>query len=867
MLNPGGASVYSTATTTYNALDQATRVFEQAGSSGAGQETLMSYDGHGRLASSKAPAQTGPTLYTYYADDAAKGVTDARGAAATYTYDDNRHLVTGVAYAAPSPIPTPPPVSYAYDAAGNRKSMTDGSGTHTYEYDALSRLTSEGRQFAGLPGTYTLSYQYAKTDILEKITDQSGGASVSYAYNGAGQLTGVTGTGYSYSEFVNNAWVEHNVPTFASSVQYRAWGGLRDLDYGSGAHHHMSYDARLQASSFALSNITSSLTQSPFTQITSLTWNYDYYADGNVRHAYDLADNRFDRAYDYDHVGKLKEAYSGREARGEAIPQGTEPDSPYRMSYSYDALGHQLQQTGRVWWRNLSGHTYSYSNDRVGGWSYDAAGQVVTDSRGENRYDAAGERVWVSTGIVGGGPFIPQYPAAEEANTFDGDAQPVKTLTTLRTEHYESTTQPDQPTSVTEEQSSVYYLRSSALGGYVVAEMDGEGRRTKAYVYAGGRRLAEQTFNYSLITSQAVRSIKWQTQNPVTGSWVETSPGGYAARREMDARGAEVGAAPPAHPLGTEPPPSQFVLRSPSYIQIEGGQTGEMELGMQAYEDFYLNKKFGKGAGPGESYRQVEDRLRQQQAMGAQFLFGLERMQANMPGGSMQYERVDQYEMRQVNEGGGMGLVSVSHSYRARGGMSFAHAARQKQPQNSVPTPTPEPCDVQAPTDPNDNAVAAVLLGEATDRAFLGTNQYTIAQSQQDYSGRVAAFSNPQGEVITMNHLRGEMYSMVSTLVNRFRDPQGRFGSSWQEVATQSGQFAYNRGLGMLNKLGAKGSENCEKLRMALEAIQAITQFGVTDSSILYWKAVRQGRKPAFIRPWEEGDRIRFAHTDFSINN
>lgn len=52
-------SVYATRTDTYNARDQITRIFVQQGSSGAGQETLMTYDGHGRVSLLRANRQRG----------------------------------------------------------------------------------------------------------------------------------------------------------------------------------------------------------------------------------------------------------------------------------------------------------------------------------------------------------------------------------------------------------------------------------------------------------------------------------------------------------------------------------------------------------------------------------------------------------------------------------------------------------------------------------------------------------------------------------------------------------------------------------------------------------------------------------------
>ena len=55
----------------------------------------------------------------------------------TYTYDELNRL-TGVAY----PIGNPANVTYTYDAMGNRLTLTEGGVTTNYVYDNADRLTS-----------------------------------------------------------------------------------------------------------------------------------------------------------------------------------------------------------------------------------------------------------------------------------------------------------------------------------------------------------------------------------------------------------------------------------------------------------------------------------------------------------------------------------------------------------------------------------------------------------------------------------------------------------------------------------------------------------------------------------------------------
>ena len=131
------------------------------------------------------------TTYTYNDDDTMHSVTDARDASATYSYY-NRHLVHTIEYHAPSGLTSTPNVLFEYDAAGNRTSMSDGTGSCTYAYDTLSRMTSETHHFNDLAssstgGNYTLSYAYNLGSELTSITDAFN-TQVGYTYDSAGRF-------------------------------------------------------------------------------------------------------------------------------------------------------------------------------------------------------------------------------------------------------------------------------------------------------------------------------------------------------------------------------------------------------------------------------------------------------------------------------------------------------------------------------------------------------------------------------------------------------------------------------------------------------------------------------------------------------
>jgi YD repeat-containing protein len=530
------SSVYSTRKNTYNARDQITSVKQYQGldSSGVYQEVVKTYDGYGRLATQKDPIQTTATAYTYNAVNQPLTVTDARGATQTFTYN-NRNLPTQIAYSNYwQPLTA---ITVGYDAAGNRTSMTDGTGSKTYQYNQLSQLTSETRQFTGLSGSFTLSYEYNLAGALKAFTDHAG-SRVDYAFNNLGMLTGVTGSG------------AHSLPTYLSNIAYRASGAIKDMNFGNGAHQHLNFNSRLLNTSMTLSNGS-----------ISATWSFDYYADGKIQKVTDSQNSIFDRAFDYDHIGRLQEARTGSEARG-----GSAPDGPFKQTYTYDVWENTTARSYRIWSSSMQSDGGTFTNNRRQFWTYDNEGNLGSDPDASYGYDAAGrQNHFVSNVTVGGWPTEhPQQPAMEILQTFDGDSASAKKTTINRWEEYLN-----EEVQIHQSTSSVYYLRSTALGK-VIAGLDETGYKRQGYVFAGGMQIATQHvwnpgFGYD---------VELTTTSPATGS--EYMVGGpYLGRKELDPLGADV-TAPPQPQLLMEP-----VFYNPKFdqmlLQIEGGPSDEYE--------------------------------------------------------------------------------------------------------------------------------------------------------------------------------------------------------------------------------------------------------------------------------------------------
>jgi YD repeat-containing protein len=533
-------TVYSTTESILNALDQPAfvRRFQGSDQSGVYQETAVGYDGYARLQSRHAPDQDAghSTTYSYNPDDTLNTVTDARGATATYSYNDSRRLVTGISYSAPSGVTAPPSVTFGYDAAGNRTSMTtanNAGGSITYGYDSLSRLKSEARQFPGLSGTYTLSYQYNLANALTQVSDVTGGTSFTYTIDTAGRVTQVDSAGMGASA------------SLASNAQYRAWGALKHADYGNGTGVTFGYDGKLMATSYSISGVKDAAGQ-PRPEGGS----FQYYPDARIKFASDYqSDSQTngiqDRAYSYDHEGRLLNALTGTDARNFVNNISSNvSDGPYMQTYSYDAWDNQTSRVGSYWGEDDSDtETFAPQTNRNPQWGYDTDGRLLSRNEASPNgltyvparfaYDAAGRQAQTTqtTSRPSPNPHSNSVitTALTQADTYDGDGLGVERAVTK------------QVGSGTPATTVTYYLRSSVLGGRVVTEYNSSGARKASYAWSGRDVLAQQTG-----VDTSFPALRWEHLNPVTGDGRETDPSGVVVNAtHLDPGGADAGESNP----------------------------------------------------------------------------------------------------------------------------------------------------------------------------------------------------------------------------------------------------------------------------------------------------------------------------------
>jgi RHS repeat-associated protein len=426
-----------------------------------GQTRTFDYDGYGRIVTRTTPEQ-GTTTYSYFADGTTQTMTDARGASTTFAYN-GRHLVTGITYGVPSGVAATANVSFTYDSAGNRTLMNDGLGSVSYAYNTLSQLTSETRTFTGL-GSFTLNYAYNLSGQLNSITNPWG-AQVGYGYDKTGRPSNVSGSGYV------------GLTSYVNSLSYRAFG-LKQMANNNGRTLSVQYDNRLRPTEWSIPNVL------------RLQYDYTWERDGRVGFVRNPDDETLDRYYGYDHVGRLTVSRSGNEARlaiGEQVPLLY--NGPYSQGYQYDKWGNITSREG--WGGENPSFSATYTNNKRDGLTYGPAGHVVSDGGQTFTYDATGQQATAS------------FPGYVLEQYYDGDGLRVKK---------------------SDAGTATLYLRSSVLGGQVVAELSGAGSWQRGYVYLGSELVAMQQ-----------SGVYWVHQDPLVKSKrVTNSSGNVVSTVELD---------------------------------------------------------------------------------------------------------------------------------------------------------------------------------------------------------------------------------------------------------------------------------------------------------------------------------------------
>jgi RHS repeat-associated protein len=362
--------------------------------------TTFAYDNRGRRTS--VTDQNGKTT-TYAYDDADRllTVTDAANNVTTYGYDTESNLTsikdannhtTTFAYdtfgrVTQTTFPSSAVETYSYDGVGNLLGKTDRKNqTITYTYDQLNRLAQKT-----YPDSSTVNYTYDNGSRLTQVTDPTG--TYSFTFDNMGRLSGTTTqyafltgrsftTGYSYDSASNRTGFTD--PEGGSTAYvYDTLNRLQTLTAPaaiSGGSFGFGYDALSRRTSLTRPNaVNTAYSYDNLSRLLSVTHAKGGTTLDGATYAVDNAGNRTAKSdlqagvttnYGYDAIYQLLNATQGSTTE----------------SYSYDPVGNRLSSLG------VASYSYNPSNELTSTssatYGYDNNGNSITknDSTGITTY-------------------------------------------------------------------------------------------------------------------------------------------------------------------------------------------------------------------------------------------------------------------------------------------------------------------------------------------------------------------------------------------------------------------------------------------------------------------------------------------------
>lgn len=344
----------------------------------AGGTRSFTYDALGHMASSTD--QLGRKKeWTVDSTGDVISVTDAAGVTTTHTYDaDRRELKT---HFENGDIPTEE--QFAYDLDGRRISMTDATGTTTYQYDSLGRVTQvvdgsghaveTGYNLAGdrtslqYPNGHTVTMQYDANGRMTSVKDWLGNTS-QFDYDAAGRLSG------SRVYDPTKSYTAGDTAVYNTSLQRNAGGQVIHIQVKD-----------------AFGNATAGIdyTRAPDGRITSV----DSTGLGDPHHAYTYDANGRLASYDgspvaFDSRDNVTQLPDGSTLNYDAADQITSMQTlGLSSTFSYDADGRRIASgsaaSGRTFGWNAAGDLTSFTdNGTTTTYTVNGDGQRMSSSSG-----------------------------------------------------------------------------------------------------------------------------------------------------------------------------------------------------------------------------------------------------------------------------------------------------------------------------------------------------------------------------------------------------------------------------------------------------------------------------------------------------
>jgi len=331
---------------------------------GRGNQTSYGYDSNGNLTSTTPPSPLGETTIVPDALSRVSSITDGKSQKTSYTYDQldrvTQILYNGATTCTPSSGNC---ITYVYDGDGNVTSTVDNTGTTSYYYDALNRLTTESLPDTGsdCSGSSPAGITFAYDGVGNLLQSCDSGGTTSYAYDAANRPLSVAEPGGSCGA----------TPSLCTTFTYTANGQRSQVAYPGGATLNTTYDNDGNVSSVIGKDKNGSV-------LSSFTYTYN--------------------------VGSTDTGLRQTMAENDAVATHT-------YSYSYDALSRLTAAAITAG----SGTGYTYSYDASGNITSRLAGAATTSYA----YNAANELCWVYAGSSSNA--CASAPSGATTYSFDGN--------------------------------------------------------------------------------------------------------------------------------------------------------------------------------------------------------------------------------------------------------------------------------------------------------------------------------------------------------------------------------------------------------------------------------------------------------------
>lgn len=433
------------------------------------------YDSLKRLTAATNP-ESGTVSYQYDNNGNLTLKTDARSITTTFSYDAlNRATLKNYSDATPdlayfydnAPLPAGAPSFERGSASGRLVAVTYGGASEgTYRgYDAMGRVMRQYQRTEAVNYLVEASYYpngALQTETYPAVPGAGDRRTITYTNDAAGRLASLSSVATSYAPAAS-----------VSGIGYAPHSALTGETYGNNLVHAVTYNNRRQPNEIKLG------TSGAPTSVLSLAYNYGTTNNnGNVQSiSYAGGGLSYTQTFGYDQLNRLTTSQEG---------------ASWSQTNSYDRYGN----------RSIVGGVLSFNagNNRITGWSYDAAGNLLNDGIHSYTYDAENKISKVDA--------VPAY-------VYDGEGQRVRKL-------------------LGENLRFVY-----GLSGQLIAEFNGSaGTLTKEYIYGGSGLVA--TIEPTAVNANGTR---YTTSDHLGSARVVTNSGaGVVSRRDYMPFGEELGA-------------------------------------------------------------------------------------------------------------------------------------------------------------------------------------------------------------------------------------------------------------------------------------------------------------------------------------